>query len=552
MEYIYSTNANGATLTGVTIEEGEEITQLIIPDFYMGLPVLAVVAANTDLYTGLENITDIVIGNNVRTIYGNYLREIFLGANIQHIYLGKAVQSSNGNYTLRHSSTFGANVTDIYYHPDCPLNIATENSAGLPINHHKGTLNIKYKLVGDYINNTSLNLDGYALEEFVEDYVDEKFEDFAITGEQVQADYLETDDTKASFIKNKPAVDSEVKEDSDSLITSGAVFKAIQNIELPESGGTGTIPTKLSELDDDETHRLVTDAEKEVWNNKSDFSGNYSDLNGLPEIPSVEGLATEVLVKESIDEALSFEEIDLPEDFESYTDAIHISEPISKDWSKVKIWSANDGLAVSEEKNPYKFNFSQISETNYATIGAIPSKIDLSLLDGKSVAASIIFEISVGESSGVFGIQLIKTDSLFQLAIFSHSSLNLQYLQEGGTISAIDNFVASTEGWYIPNFSDGTVAEATAEDLSVLSGTYKAVKILDWTSFFPDDTTEMGVSDTSPEILLNLFLKDMISVSYAPGYYVTDKSEKYATKKEISSLLETFATMLDAANREVI
>lgn len=45
------------------------------------------------------------------------------------------------------------------------------------------------------------------------------------------------------------------------------------------------IPSKLSELQEDNTHRTVTDAEKENWNAKSDFSGNYNDLENKPTIP---------------------------------------------------------------------------------------------------------------------------------------------------------------------------------------------------------------------------------------------------------------------------
>lgn len=46
------------------------------------------------------------------------------------------------------------------------------------------------------------------------------------------------------------------------------------------------VPTKLSELEDDATHRTVTDVEKASWDNKSDFSGDYEDLNNKPTIPS--------------------------------------------------------------------------------------------------------------------------------------------------------------------------------------------------------------------------------------------------------------------------
>lgn len=46
------------------------------------------------------------------------------------------------------------------------------------------------------------------------------------------------------------------------------------------------IPTDLSELNQDSTHRLVTDSEKQVWNNKSDFDGDYYSLTSRPTIPT--------------------------------------------------------------------------------------------------------------------------------------------------------------------------------------------------------------------------------------------------------------------------
>lgn len=46
------------------------------------------------------------------------------------------------------------------------------------------------------------------------------------------------------------------------------------------------VPTKLSQLGEDTTHRLVTDAEKQKWNNKSDFNGSYNSLVNKPTIPS--------------------------------------------------------------------------------------------------------------------------------------------------------------------------------------------------------------------------------------------------------------------------
>ncbi|MDR3925448.1 MAG: hypothetical protein Q3X47_03820 [Dorea sp.] len=50
---------------------------------------------------------------------------------------------------------------------------------------------------------------------------------------------------------------------------------------------TTEIPKNLSDLQDDSEHRTVTDAEKQSWNDKSNFSGNYEDLKGKPTIPTV-------------------------------------------------------------------------------------------------------------------------------------------------------------------------------------------------------------------------------------------------------------------------
>ena len=44
------------------------------------------------------------------------------------------------------------------------------------------------------------------------------------------------------------------------------------------------IPSTLEEMTDDQNHRTVSDVEKETWNNKSEFSGEYSALKNIPEI----------------------------------------------------------------------------------------------------------------------------------------------------------------------------------------------------------------------------------------------------------------------------
>lgn len=49
-----------------------------------------------------------------------------------------------------------------------------------------------------------------------------------------------------------------------------------------------TIPTKLSQLEEDSEHKTVSDNEINDWNNKSSFSGSYNDLTDKPIIPNVD------------------------------------------------------------------------------------------------------------------------------------------------------------------------------------------------------------------------------------------------------------------------
>lgn len=118
----------------------------------------------------------------------------------------------------------------------------------------------------------------------------------------VQSDWNVADASSDAFIKNKPTsmpasdvyawakeeekpsyTATEVGADSKgSAATALTLAKEYTNEEI----GKLEIPTSLSELSDDAEYRTVTDTEKNTWNQKSDFSGKYEDLEGTPSIPS--------------------------------------------------------------------------------------------------------------------------------------------------------------------------------------------------------------------------------------------------------------------------
>ena len=146
----------------------------------------------------------------------------------------------------------------------------------------------------------------------------------------VQADWTQADNTADDYIKNKPNIPtvndgtltiqkngttidtftansssnvtvnvtvpvntSDLNNDSgfistetDPTVPSWAKQPNKPSYSYSEISNTPTIPTALSDLSDDSTHRVVTDTEKTTWNNKSDFSGSYNDLTDKPTIPT--------------------------------------------------------------------------------------------------------------------------------------------------------------------------------------------------------------------------------------------------------------------------
>ena len=109
---------------------------------------------------------------------------------------------------------------------------------------------------------------------------------------QAQADWEQSDSTKVDFIKNKPTLFSGDYED---LTNKPTIPDAQIQSDWNQSDSTKNdyiknkpnVPSSLAELSGDSTHRVVTDSEKETWNNKSDFSGSYTDLTNKPSIPVV-------------------------------------------------------------------------------------------------------------------------------------------------------------------------------------------------------------------------------------------------------------------------
>lgn len=105
----------------------------------------------------------------------------------------------------------------------------------------------------------------------------------------VQSDWLQVDTTQLDYIKNKPEM-----------------------------------PTALSQLSSDSTHRTVTDQQISQWQAKSSFSGDYNDLINKPNIPAAQinadwnaetGVA-QILNKPDISKFPKYELCETTEDYE--------------------------------------------------------------------------------------------------------------------------------------------------------------------------------------------------------------------------------------------
>lgn len=125
-----------------------------------------------------------------------------------------------------------------------------------------------------------LGLDGSANAATIGWYVDQTVQ-FLWDGEN----WRQLTPTFASFTKYGISMYTQEipSSENNSVLTS---YKTGQAINAAKQEITDLIPTHLSTLNDDSTHRTITDAERTAWNAKSDFSGSYNDLTNKPTIPT--------------------------------------------------------------------------------------------------------------------------------------------------------------------------------------------------------------------------------------------------------------------------
>ena len=189
---------------------------------------------------------------------------------------------------------------------------------------------------------------------------------------------------------NKVSV-SDIVNDLTSNVTDKPL-SAAQGVALKALIEAIVVPTKLSDLAGDSTHRTVTDAEKTAWNAKSNFSGKYADLDGKPtkvsDFNNDSGYVTEADVKTILEEKEHILVISAKKDVEKIKALFGQQENV--DWNKKDIdWNAIDSQLVSSKvlvtrnehngvrlgdlklRNSYGIN---ITRVNRAGIDLLPSR----------------------------------------------------------------------------------------------------------------------------------------------------------------------------------
>ena len=481
--YTFADDSNESYRVNIVLEDGDDKSEVIIPDSYNGKKVTHLTSKMFDEFGA--DLKTIVFGDNIKMIYPTTLFAKCTG--LETIYLGKNITSSLAN-------------TDT-----CP-NLKNVFFNGTKEEWETKKANGNFKKLEDFdvrcgtmYNKVQLKQDDKTVFPITHwDCVKGKPEEFpggGGSGSQVLG-------TKS--VKTEHLADSSVTEEK---IAKNAVktdhiadYSITENKLLARIIGSGHIKEKAvgtNELND----KAVTD---EKINDKTISKGKMAF-----------DVATEDFVRNSIrnisgGKPLIGDVVSILDDFEGYEihQVVKTTDLIPKSWSKVKIWSAEDGITATET-NPTTFDFSQIAETNYTKTTALPTQIDFSTIAGRNVICSLIFKDD--EVKKAIIIQLLQPTG-------SNPTLTLMLYFGDGTEPLLLSYT-SEQGW----LNDGK--QLTEANMKLLETTFPALKIVDFASMHKDnpEVAPEGV-EFVPEILVDIFLKNWMQVYYPMGYYLTDKS----------------------------
>lgn len=202
--------------------------------------------------------------------------------------------------------------------------------------------------------------------------------------EQVNQQLEASINDKLTNYYNKSEIDNKIANVKVDL--TGYATETYVNEQIAKADISDKLPKNLSDLGEDENHRLVTDEEKSTWNSKSDFSGNYNDLIDKPIIPSLDGYATTTYVDEEL------KKIDVSDQLAGYAKSADV-------YTKIEIDSKTEAISSSVETN--KNNISSLS-TAVTGLQSTVDGIDTSPRKTYDVEYNDASDPDVGENVFVF------------------------------------------------------------------------------------------------------------------------------------------------------
>lgn len=269
--------------------------------------------------------------------------------------------------------------------------------------------------------------------------------------------------------------------------------------ELNKKANLSNIPTQLSQLSEDETHRVVTDTEKDTWNAKSDFDGDYNSLTNKPTIPT----KTSQLTNDSNYATVA----DIPSVVQSSgtsTTAV-MSQKATTDALAKKMDNFSISIGSTNGGNPRQVKFMSINYTTATSDAGISIKLSMVSGHGNGSSYRFLQDAILGVTyTGIVSVDVYKYYNA-NVGTFDEASRNY------GDI------------FYVKDETNKIV------DFYVLLGQYSTMKV---TPYFRLNSSTGGV---------------ITQLSGTPTYYssgtkVYGNNSLYAKKSDIPNVTQTTGT----------
>lgn len=301
---------------------------------------------------------------------------------------------------------------------------------------------------------------------------------------------------------------------------------------------TTEIPKKLSDLQDDAEHRIVTDAEKQSWNDKS--GTGLSDIAKNLLIAILKNAVYTVNQKANI---------------EALENALSTQNTPTDAWSIVQnltyVTSTNTAFNVKKGES---YTTTIVPNTNYMidSVTVVMGGVDITntaynngVITINSVTGNVIITAIAKKNSGA----LLPSDGLLANFDFRNKEMTSYNLSGWGNVYKCDDETGNyfTFGWPAKTASQGGIEQCVFRDVRKKDNESKSV----------DLGTDFTIAMYSTEVpnILNSTKKSNVStgkIILAPRYINTSASEVVAGQTEPGISRDTYMSLIITVSANVI